>query len=98
MLYDPTSVNNLISDLGNYHSTITSERQNAVDAANKLLGEAWQSGGDGGAAGAFQQKHNTLMNDLDDLLRTLATGKKHVEDALAKAMSTDLKVADDFVW
>ncbi|WP_330179064.1 hypothetical protein OHB26_21485 [Nocardia sp. NBC_01503] len=97
MLYDDAKVNVLIDDLGKYHTTISTERQNAMDAANKLLAEAWQSG-DGGAADAFKQKHNTLMTDLDDLLRTLATGKQHVADALQKAKSTDTKVANDFTW
>ncbi|MRH89367.1 hypothetical protein GFY24_18255 [Nocardia sp. SYP-A9097] len=98
MLYDPTTVNNLIADLTQYHTTISSERENAMNAANKLLAEAWQSGNDGGGAGAFKQKHTTLMTDLDDLLRTLATGKQHVQDALDKAMQTDHKVANDFTW
>ncbi|MET7768244.1 hypothetical protein [Nocardia sp. NPDC005366] len=98
MLYDPTSVNALITDLGSYHTTLTGEQTNARDAANKLLAEAWQSGNDGGASAAFRQKHDTLMTDLDDLLRVLAKGKQHVEDALAKAMRTDQQVADDFTW
>ncbi|MFI5779338.1 WXG100 family type VII secretion target [Nocardia sp. NPDC051570] len=94
MLYDPNTVNNLITDLGTYHTQISTERQNAIDAATKLTSQAWQ----GTSSVAFKQKHDTLMTDLQDLLDTLAKGKQHVQDALSRAQHTDTKVADDFTW
>ncbi|MEV6562781.1 hypothetical protein AB0M22_44175 [Nocardia sp. NPDC051756] len=97
MLYNPAAVNALITELAGYHKDISTERHNAETAANNLLKEGWQSG-DGGASAAFQQKHKTLIDDLDDLLVLLAKGKDNVQAALDKAMATDQKVADDFTW
>ncbi|PXX61709.1 hypothetical protein DFR70_108267 [Nocardia tenerifensis] len=97
MLYDPAKILALISDLESYQSAITAERTNADDASKKLLSQAWQSG-DSGASVAFQQKHKTLMDDMDGLLAVLGKGITNVRGALEKAQATDQHVADDFVW
>ncbi|MFC9437140.1 hypothetical protein [Nocardia sp. NPDC057030] len=97
MLYNPAAVNALITELSGYHKDISAERENAETAATNLLKEGWQSG-DAGASAAFQQKHKTLITDLDDLLVLLAKGKDNVQAALDKAMATDQQVADDFTW
>ncbi|WP_216897441.1 hypothetical protein [Nocardia alni] len=98
MLYNTSTVDNLVSELQTYYKSITTEKQNAQDAANNLLGEAWSSGTDNGASATFQQKHNSLMNDLESLLATLSKGTTQVQDALSRAQSTDTKVASDFSW
>ncbi|MFI9403294.1 MULTISPECIES: hypothetical protein [unclassified Nocardia] len=97
MLYDPAKINALITDLEGYKTNITTERTNADDSAKRLLSQAWQSG-DAGASASFQQKHNTLMTDMDDLLHILGKGISNVRAALEKAQATDQNVADDFVW
>ncbi|MFI9504706.1 hypothetical protein [Nocardia sp. NPDC052566] len=97
MLYNPTTINALIDDLERYRGNITAEKTTAEEAAKKLLSQGWQSG-DAGASAAFQQKHNTLMTDMDELLGVLGHGISNVRDALAKAQATDQNVADDFVW
>ncbi|QIS02306.1 hypothetical protein F5X71_08190 [Nocardia brasiliensis] len=97
MLYDPAKINALITDLEGYKTNITTERNNADEASRKLLSQAWQSG-DAGASASFDQKHKTLMNDMDDLLHILGKGIVNVRAALEKAQATDQHVADDFVW
>lgn len=98
MLYNSGTIDSLVGELTSYHKTISTEKQNAQDAANNLLSQAWQSGNDNGASAAFQQKHTSLMNDLEALLDTLTKGTQHVQDSLARATSTDTKVAGDFTW
>ncbi|MEU2253330.1 WXG100 family type VII secretion target [Nocardia xishanensis] len=94
MLYDDAKVNALIGDLTTYKGAIQAERDNAETAKQSLLKVGWQ----GDAALAFEQKHNTLMTDMDDLLRILGKGIENVKAALATAQATDQHVADDFVW
>jgi uncharacterized protein YukE len=96
--YDDSTVNNLVSDLTTYNKTLTTEMQNAQDAANNLLSQGWDSGTDTGASAAFQAKHKTLMSDMQGLLDILTKGTQNVTDALTRARSTDTKVADDFTW
>ncbi|WP_067667017.1 hypothetical protein [Nocardia miyunensis] len=98
MLYNSSTIDNLVSELQSYNKSITTEKQNAQDAANNLLSEGWSSGTDNGASATFKQKHDSLMTDLEDLLNTLSKGTQHVQDALSRAQSTDTKVADDFSW
>jgi uncharacterized protein YukE len=97
MLYNPAGVIQLITDMDNYHKAITTERENAQNAATSLVREGWQSG-EGGAAGSFLAKHKTLIADLDELLVLLKKGRDNVQAALDKARATDQHVADDFVW
>jgi uncharacterized protein YukE len=96
--YDDSTVNNLVGDLGGYNKTLTTEMQNAQDAANNLLSQAWDSGTDSGASANFQAKHKSLMADMQDLVTILSKGTQHVTDSLTRARSTDTKVADDFTW
>lgn len=98
MLYNDGTVNTLISDMGRYKNSLTTEMQKAQDAKNNLLSQAWDSGTDTGASANFGRKHAQLMQDLEDLINTLSLGTQHVEDALNRARQTDTKVADDFTW
>ncbi|MBU3065400.1 hypothetical protein KO481_28215 [Nocardia sp. NEAU-G5] len=96
--YDDNTVNNLVGDLSGYNKSLTTEMQNAQDAANNLLSQGWDSGNDNGASATFQAKHKSLMADMEGLINILSKGTQHVTDSLTRARSTDTKVAGDFTW
>ena len=105
MLYNKSTIDNLVSELQSYYTKLTTEMQNAQDAANKLVGQAWSSDQSSssdaktdGASGAFYQKHTQLIADMQTLCDTLKTGIQNVQQAEANASITDGKVASTFSW